>query len=294
MYFYFMPVVSAKSIYQQIFDTIEPFYGKRESGSLAAAYLFDRWHIDRIKLSMNMELAIDDHMFRSDLRKLRQGMPLQHVVGFQEFYGHRFQTNHHALIPRPETEELVEWIVETVSDRYPELLTASSINLMDIGTGTGCIPIAIDLALEHVDCLGVDISKEALKLSETNAKRLGSNARFNELDILKEDLTPEAFDIIISNPPYIPESDKTQMHENVLNFEPELALFVSNDDPLVFYREIGKKASSGLKINGLLFFEIHELFGDKIITLLNDMGYKDVELRNDINGKPRMVRCAKC
>ena len=170
-----MSVVSSKSIYQQIFDTIEPLYGKRESGSLATAYLFDRWHIDRIKLSMNMELAIDDRMFRSDLRKLKQGMPLQHVVGFQEFYGHRFQTNHHALIPRPETEELVDWVIETINDHYPELAVASSVSLLDIGTGTGCIPIAVDLAFEHVNCLGLDISKEALKLSEINAKRLGSH-----------------------------------------------------------------------------------------------------------------------
>ena len=289
-----MPVVSAKSIYQQVFDTIESLYGKREAGSLAAAYLFDRWHIDRIKLSMNLELAIDDRMLKSDLLKLQQGMPLQHVVGFQEFFGHKFQTNHHALIPRPETEELVEWIVETINDQHPQALTISPISLLDIGSGTGCIPIAIDLALEHVDCLGVDVSKEALRLSGTNAKRLGSKATFRELDILKANLTPDSFDIIVSNPPYIPESDKVRMHKNVLDFEPELALFVSNDDPLMFYKEIAEKAYAALKATGLLFFEIHELFSEKIIILLKDMGYKDVELRNDIKGKPRMIRCIKC
>ncbi len=284
-----MPVVSAKSIYQQVFDTIESLYGKREAGSLAAAYLFDRWHIDRIKLSMNLELAIDDRMLKSDLRKLQQGMPLQHVVGFQEFFGHKFQTNHHALIPRPETEELVEWVIETISD----LPSESILKVLDIGTGTGCIPISVDLAYDYLECTGIDISEEALKLAETNAKRLGSACSFQKLDILSNSLEKDTWDIIISNPPYIPESDRSQMHKNVLDFEPGLALFVSNEDPLVFYRTIAQKSSSALKKSGLLFFEIHESYGNEVRKLLSDEGYEDIELRQDINGKDRMLKAVR-
>ena len=284
-----MPVVSAKSIHQQVFEAIEPLYGKREAGSIAAAYLIDRWHIDRIKLSMNMEFAVDEQLLKSDIRKLAQGMPLQHVVGFREFHGHRLQTNHHALIPRPETEELVEWIIESVFDSN----SASILKLLDIGTGTGCIPISVDLAFDHVECIGADISKEALKLADTNAKRLGSGAHFQVLDVLTQDLECGTFDIIVSNPPYIPERDKAEMHKNVLDFEPGLALFVSNEDPLIFYRAIAQKSALTLKKGGYLFFEIHEKYSDEVMKLLSDKGYEEIELRQDINGKDRMVKAIK-
>jgi len=288
-----MPLTSAKTIYQQIFEATEPLYGDREANSLATAYLFDRWHIDRIKLSMNLELAVDERMLKSDLRKLQQGMPLQHVVGFQEFFGHKFQTNHHALIPRPETEELVEWVIESISDLHPELDSGSTLNLLDIGTGTGCIPICLDLAYDHITCHGIDVSKEALTLADRNAKRLGSNASFGELNILNESLEAQSFEIIVSNPPYIPERDKAQMHKNVLDFEPGLALFVSNEDPLIFYRIIAQKAAKALKSEGLLFLEIHEAFGEKVMDLMRKEGFKAIELRQDINGKDRMIKASK-
>ena len=288
-----MPLTSAKSIYQQIFEVTEPLYGDRDANSLSTAYLFDRWHIDRIKLSMNLELAVDERMLKSDLRKLQQGMPLQHVVGFQEFFGHKFQTNHHALIPRPETEELVEWVIESISDRHPELDSGPTLNLLDIGTGTGCIPICLDLVYDHITCHGIDVSREALTLADRNAKRLGSNASFGVLDILKENLEAQSLEIIVSNPPYIPERDKAQMHKNVLDFEPGLALFVSNEDPLIFYRTIAEQAAKALKAEGLLFFEIHEAFGQDILQLLYDQGFNNVELRKDINDKDRMIRAQR-
>ena len=288
-----MPLTSAKSIYQQIFEVTEPLYGDRDANSLSTAYLFDRWHIDRIKLSMNLELAVDERMLKSDLQKLQQGMPLQHVVGFQEFFGHKFQTNHHALIPRPETEELVEWVIESISDRHPELDSGPTLNLLDIGTGTGCIPICLDLVYDHITCHGIDVSREALTLADRNAKRLGSNASFGVLDILKENLEAQSLEIIVSNPPYIPERDKAQMHKNVLDFEPGLALFVSNEDPLIFYRTIAEQAAKALKAEGLLFFEIHEAFGQDILQLLYDQGFNNVELRKDINDKDRMIRAQR-
>lgn len=285
-----MPLTSAKSIYQQVTDAVKSIYDQREAESMAVAYLSDRWHIDRIKLSINIELAVDEQLLKSDLRKLQQGMPLQHVVGFQEFYGHRFQTNHHALIPRPETEELVEWIIESISDRHPEIASGSSLKVLDIGTGTGCIPISIDLESDQVQCTGIDISEEALKLAETNAKRLHAHTQFKKLDILADLLEENSFDLIVSNPPYIPEADKARMHHNVLNYEPGLALFVSNEDPLIFYRTIAQKAIGALTQNGILFFEIHEAYGKEVMKLLDDEGYQEIELRQDINGKDRMIK----
>lgn len=277
----------AKDLLRQVINELTNLYEEREVSALARHYLQDRFHVDAMKLAMNSPIHFDAKLLEHDLRLLRASTPLQHVVGFGEFYGRKFKTRSEALIPRPETEELVKWIIDdhqqiAKSDNQP-------INLLDIGTGTGCIPITLALEIEGLKASGIDISGEALSLAKKNAELLKAEVDFTQLDILREDLKGE-YDIIVSNPPYIPESDKAQMHSNVLNHEPDLALFVPNDDPLLFYRTITEKAKQVLKVGGSLYFEIHESYGQATKTLLEAEGFSDVQLKQDLQGKDRMVK----
>lgn len=277
-----MPTARSKDLFQQILSSLSDVYDERESMAIAKNYLADRLHIDRMKLSLNTEIAFDESLLRHDLRQLVNGTPYQHVVGFTIFYGRKFLTNKHALIPRPETEELVDWIVKDNEMSAPMIL--------DIGTGTGCIPISLKGEIPEASCTGVDVSEEALKVAKNNASRNELTIKFSKLDILKEDLSEKEFDIIVSNPPYIPNADRALMHKNVLDYEPSIALFVDDKAPLVFYQAIAEKAIISLKKGGKLYFEIHENFGAEVYQLLSSLGYSDIELRKDLQGKDRMVR----
>ena len=295
-----MSEVKAKELLRQVINELANLYDEGEALAIATRYLHDRFYSDRMKIALNAPIHIDQRLLQHDLELLKIGTPLQHVVGFTEFYGHRFKCDPNALIPRPETEELVDWLIShwsTVnvkwsdkSARQPELDSAS--HILDIGTGTGCIPISIKKELPGVDVFGYDVSKGALNLAKQNAETLKTEVIFKQHDILAEALPPDTFDIIISNPPYIPWQEKSQMHTNVVAHDPELALFVPDDDPLLFYRVIAEKAKLGLKDKGLLFFEIHEDFGSKVMHLLSELGYTDLELRQDINGKDRMLKAS--
>jgi len=280
-----MPTARSKDLFQQILSSLSDVYDERESMAIAKNYLADRLHIDRMKLSLNTEIAFDESLLRHDLRQLVNGTPYQHVVGFTIFYGRKFLTNKHALIPRPETEELSDWIVKDNEMSAPMIL--------DIGTGTGCIPISLKGEIPEASCTGVDVSEEALKVAKNNASKNEMVVDFSFLDILKEDLSEKEFDIIVSNPPYIPNADRALMHKNVLDYEPDIALFVDDKTPLVFYQAIAEKAIISLKKGGKLYFEIHENFGAEVCQLLSALGYSDIELRKDLQGKDRMVRGKK-
>ena len=280
-----MPTARSKDLFQQILSSLSDVYDERESMAIAKNYLADRLHIDRMKLSLNTEIAFDESLLRHDLRQLVNGTPYQHVVGFTIFYGRKFLTNKHALIPRPETEELSDWIVKDNEMSAPMIL--------DIGTGTGCIPISLKGEIPEASCTGVDVSEEALKVAKNNASKNEMVVDFSFLDILKEDLSEKEFDIIVSNPPYIPNADRALMHKNVLDYEPDIALFVDDRTPLVFYQAIAEKAIISLKKGGKLYFETHENFGAEVCQLLSALGYSDIELRKDLQGKDRMVRGKK-
>lgn len=277
-----MPTARSKDLFEQIRTSLSDIYDERESMAIAKNYLADRFHIDSIKLALNTAVTIDESLLRHDLRQLVNGTPYQHVVGFTVFYGRKFLTNKHALIPRPETEELVDWIVTENEVSAPMIL--------DIGTGTGCIPISLKGEIPRAICRGVDVSEEALKVAKNNASKNEISVEFSELDILKDSLSEKEFDIIVSNPPYIPNADKAKMHKNVLDYEPGIALFVDDNSPLVFYQAIAEKGRESLKKGGKLYFEIHESFGKEVCELLSSLGYSDVELRKDLQGKDRMVR----
>jgi release factor glutamine methyltransferase len=220
-----------------------------------------------------------------DFDRLKKGEPIQYILGKAPFYGHEFLVNSYTLIPRNETEELVHLILK--ENKSPGL------KVLDIGTGTGCIPISLALELNKAEVYGLDISKEALEVAHQNAKLLHAEVSFLKCNILEELPPVEDLDILVSNPPYIPEMGKAEMHRNVLDFEPELALFVPNEDPLLFYRVIAEKGKKLLKPGGKLYFEIHEEFGADVLSLLEEKEYDELRLLKDLNGKDRMITAKK-
>ena len=213
------------------------------------------------------------------------GKPIQYILGKAWFMGQNFIVNENVLIPRPETEELVEWIISYAN------IKNKTLSILDIGTGSGCISIALKMALPHCEVSALDISKEALKLAQLNANNLNVSIQWMEQNILDTVALENAYDIIVSNPPYIPIREKESMQKQVVNFEPSLALFVPDEDPLIFYRTIAKMAKQSLSKNGQLFFEIHYDQGNAILTLLNELNFH-AELRQDSFGKDRMIRAS--
>jgi release factor glutamine methyltransferase len=216
-----------------------------------------------------------------DFERLKAGEPIQYIFGKGPFYGRDFLVNEHTLIPRNETEELVHLIIKENSQ--------AGLKILDIGTGTGCIPISLDLEIKSPEVYGIDISEKALEVARKNGELLKSNVSFLKCDILNEMPNVRELDILVSNPPYVPEGEKSEMHRNVLDFEPELALFVPDLDPLLFYRVIGEKGKQLLKPGGKLYFEIHEKFGSGVAELLTRLGYQEVKVIKDLNGKERIA-----
>ncbi len=218
------------------------------------------------------------------LEELKNFRPIQYITGKSEFYGLQFRVNPSVLIPRPETEELVKWILET---NMPE-----GSSMLDIGTGSGCIAIALAKNLPGSRITGTDISPAALALARENAENNNVRVFFTEEDILQPSLIlkNERFDLIVSNPPYIPISEKSLMNDNVINYEPHSALFVSDEDPFLFYNKILIFSQKSLKEKGYVFFEINERFTEEIADLMKNHNFADVEVRKDINNKLRMIR----
>lgn len=245
----------------------------------------------KIKAFPELELTREQSEKLNDLlNQLKTGKPIQYILGKTEFYGLPFNVNPSVLIPRPETEELVEWVISSVGSE--ELAVGS---VLDVGTGSGCIAISLKKHLPNAKVFAVDISVEALKTAKENAKLNDVEIEFIEADILnlKSDIEHSKFEIIISNPPYVTLHDKTNMHTNVTDFEPHTALFVPEDDPLVFYKAIADFAVNNLAPNGLLFFEINESYGEQIVELLRDRGFKNIELRKDMSGRDRMIKASE-
>ena len=219
--------------------------------------------------------------------QLSAGRPVQYIIGKTEFCGEEFTVREGVLIPRPETEELVMW----ARDEAKEL---PSPRILDLCTGSGCIAIALKKLIPAATVTAIDLSAEALKIAQENATKLGADVRFLADDVLQSvpQLQNESFDIIVSNPPYIPISEREAMHINVTNFEPTMALFVEDSDPLIFYREIARITKSRLSDRGALLFEIHELLADETLQMLQSEGF-EAELRHDFLNKPRMICCHK-
>lgn len=247
--------------------------------------------LQRIEIVLKSEINIPENIL-SDLKnatnKLKNEEPIQYIIGETEFFGLPFKVNKHTLIPRPETEELVEWVLNEVE--MLNLKKDKSISILDIGTGTGCIPIALAKRLPKAAISAIDVSKEALKVAKENAALNQVNIDFIELDILKTRHLPKEFDIIISNPPYVRELEKKEIQNNVLQNEPHLALFVSNENPLIFYEKIAELARKHLSEKGILFFEINQYLGLETVNMLKTKGFDHIELRKDIFKNDRKVK----
>lgn len=220
------------------------------------------------------------------IKRLIKYEPIQYIFGLTDFYGFEFEVNPSVLIPRPETEELVELIVHD----YPK----KPVDILDVGTGSGCIAITLRRLLAKSQVSALDISPEALKVAKRNAIRNRVQLTFYEKDILQPSATadsiPEEFDVIVSNPPYVMEKEKAEMEKNVLDYEPSLALFVPNDNPLLYYHNITRFAEQKLKKKGYLYFEINSQLGTQIVDMLRQMEFKNIELIQDLSGKDRFVK----
>jgi release factor glutamine methyltransferase len=228
---------------------------------------------------------IQINKFTEYTQALLNDQPIQYILGKAWFMGLDYKVNEHVLIPRPETEELIEWVVE-----YAQIID-KPLQLLDIGTGSGCIAISLKKALPECTVTGLDISVEALAIAKTNAFSLNANVEWIEQDILGNVQLPNSYDVIVSNPPYIPMREKDNMQEQVKNHEPAIALFVPNEDPLLFYRTIAQLAKKQLAPKGQLFFEIHYDQGKALLQLLDEMHFH-AEIRRDSFGKNRMIRAS--
>ncbi len=271
---------SAKHIWEEITYQLKAIYDSREAQNMAYLLLEDLLCVDRTAILIGDPIKIDEQILDTSLSRLLKGEPVQYVTGVADFYGRKFKIEPGTLIPRPETEELVALILEQNTQKSPKIA--------DVGIGSGCI--AITLALEMgTHTFGLDVSQKAISIAEENARSLGASLEVLHHDILQKKLPVHNLDILVSNPPYIPLKDRKTMDRNVTDFEPELALFVPDDDPLIFYRRIAEEGRSSLVLGGQLFFEIHEAYGPPIQSLLEDLGYKKVVIHQDMQKKDRMV-----
>lgn len=289
-----------KQYKSHFFDALKNSQDEQEIESfffILTEYLHNLKRID-VALNPNFELSDEEvEKWNAILAQLQQDKPIQYITGEAWFYGLKFEVNENTLIPRPETEELVEWIIESwkleAGRRKSE--NQKRINVLDIGTGTGCIPIALKANLPQANVSAIDVSENALEVAKRNAELNKVEINFIQANILEvEDLSqlPSSYNIIVSNPPYVRNLEKQEIKKNVLDYEPHLALFVEDTDALLFYRKIAQLAIKNLSPNGLLFFEINQYLGKETVELLENLGFKNIELKKDIYGNDRMVKCS--
>jgi len=268
---------------------LDKIYSKEEVFSffhmLCEAYL-DKSRLE-LALIPNLEFTPEQEtLFLKALEQLKRDFPIQYIIGSTEFMDLMFEVNENVLIPRPETEELIYWILESSSKEAKN-------SILDIGTGSGCIPIALVKNLPNSIIETMDVSEKALEVAKRNALAQKVNIKFIHHDILQLNDLDHDYDIIVSNPPYVRESEKNQMHNNVLKYEPDVALYVSDHDPLIFYKHIAKLAIKRLKKQGYLYFEINQYLGEQLYQILNNLGFEKIEIKKDLYGADRMIRAVK-
>ncbi|MEM5538128.1 peptide chain release factor N(5)-glutamine methyltransferase [Olleya sp. AS48] len=289
-----MLIKDLKALFHKELDDI---YGPDEVFTFFFMLTEHYCNISRLDVALNTNLSVTTdekiQIFKA-LESLEQQQPIQYILGETEFFGMPFKVNPNTLIPRPETEELVQLVL----DSYDNKEQGHNASVLDIGTGSGCIAISLAKNLAEATIFGLDVSAKAIKIATQNALLNKVNVDFIEASILEDTACKNIFkdlkfDTIVSNPPYVRQLEKQAMTSNVLDNEPHLALFVSDDNPLIFYKAITKFASQYLKTNGELFFEINEYLGKEMIALLIDNGFKNVQLKQDFFGKDRMISGVK-
>ena len=271
-----------------IHEVLRGTYDAEEINAFLYRLLDYRLQWKRVDLVFRKEepLMLEDEIFfKEAISNLQKEKPIQYILGETSFYGYEFQVNEHTLIPRPETEELVDWIVNDWKDK-------EGFSVIDIGTGTGCIPISVARTLSQAEVFAIDVSEGAINVAKKNAVKNQVAVRFILADILKPpvDSISKPFDVIVSNPPYVRHLEKEEIKKNVLAFEPHLALFVEDDDALLFYRVIANYARKYLKEGGALYFEINQYLGKETVALLKHLGFSEVILKKDMAGNDRMIK----
>ncbi len=273
-------------LYQYSIDRLSKGFGLEEARSLAFRLLSERYGLSRADIIMGKEVRVNAEELESDLYRLLQNEPIQYVLGWAWFDGLQLKVTPETLIPRPETEELVEWVF--LREKYRQ-----GPSIIDLGTGSGCIPLALKRRFPQAKIKGLDLSEGALAVASENAKQLKMEVEFEAFDIPNDNLPASCCDILVSNPPYIRPSEKELMEANVLDYEPEQALFIPEIQPLLFYEKIAVMATSCLSEGGSLYFEINEAFGREVCDLLSNLRFKNIEIKKDMQGKDRMVRAER-
>ena len=244
----------------------------------------------RFEVSMALDTIVSAKnitVFEKALLRLKKQEPIQYILGTTEFYGLTFKVNKHTLIPRPETEELVDWVLSNLHDQD------SMLDILDIGTGSGCIAISLAKNIPTARVSGIDISEKTLEVAQENAVKNQVLVSFCKKDILKTTALKNKYDVMVSNPPYVRQLEKKAMNANVLDYEPGVALFVPNEDPLLFYRKIAQLAMVSLQTRGWLYFEINEYLSKEMDVLLKEIGFANIEIKKDFREVPRMIKCQK-
>lgn len=250
-----------------------------------------RLNVSKMDFLLNPSLNVsteDARFFESAIQKLKSEQPIQYIIGETEFFGLQFKVTENTLIPRPETEELVDWILKDQT-----LIDNKELRIFDVGTGTGCIPISLAKNLVSAKVTTVDVSEEAIKIAQENAISNNVAVSFVNDSILEPKIVNDLknkFDIIVSNPPYVRNLEKQEIKKNVLDYEPHLALFVEDNDALIFYKKIAEYALNHLKKDGVLYFEINQYLGNETVELIKCLGFKTIELRKDLSGNDRMIK----
>jgi len=263
-------------------------YPKEEVTSFFNLLSEKHLQLSRVDITIKGGMEVSEEtitVFSASLERLKKNEPVQYIIGDTEFYGLSFLVTKDVLIPRPETEELVSWVLDD------HRMIRKEMKILDIGTGSGCIAISIAKNLKS-NVTALDVSTKALALAHENAERNSVVVNFQQLDILEASVLSEKYHTIVSNPPYVREIEMNEMSSNVLEYEPASALYVTNEDPLVFYRKIARLARQHLVSNGTLYFEINEYLSRELCILLKEIGFSNIVLRKDIFGKDRMIKCS--
>ena len=276
-------------VFHEIRDALRGYYSDSEALALAKMLLVEVFGFSTLELYGGKDKEFSEKhrsVLAEMIRRLQKNEPIQYIIGIESFCGLTFEVDPNVLIPRPETQELVSWIVE-------ECQKEEAIRILDIGTGSGCIPVSLAKQLPRAEVESWDISEGALEVASRNCERNEVKVLLRRKDVLNA--TPEGvfYDVIVSNPPYIADREKVDMEANVLDWEPSLALFVPDDDPLLFYRKIAQLGCEMLKEGGSLYFEINRVYGQETSLMLSELGYNQIELKKDSWGNDRMIKAKR-
>ena len=276
-------------VLHEIRDALKGYYPDSEALALAKMLLVEVFGFSTLELYGGKDKEFSEKhrsVLTEMIRRLQKNEPIQYIIGIESFFGLTFEVNPNVLIPRPETQELVSWIIE-------DYQSDDSVRILDIGTGSGCIPISLGKQLSKAEVESWDISEGALEVASRNCERNGVKVLLRQKDVLKATSEGNLYDVIVSNPPYITNKEKVEMESNVLDWEPSLALFVPDEDPLLFYRKIAQLGCDILKEGGSLYFEINRAYGEETILMLRRLGYNQIELKKDSWGNDRMIKAKR-